>query len=414
MLRLSSVDKAMLAGAKGEGAQLAMQMIVHIAAEFRATQLIDISWAHVASAYYQGQANLDFARRLRDANTKVAVPTTLTACSVNLRAKTPHSCADRVALQLMDCYTRMGCEAVMTCAPYHTRPEPRPGEHLAWCESSAVVYANSVLGARSNRYVEFVDMCAAVTGRVPDYGLHRSDARRATILFRTDAVPAAWLGEDWFFHVLGILIGRQSGSQVPAIAGLPASTSREQLRALGSAAASSGSLGMFHAVGITPEAATLEGAFQGHPPQAEFVIDAEALRNTAAGLGSQSDKPLTAVCVGAPHFSFAEFADLHRLLDDREVADNVRLYAATSAAVVLQLQKADLLDPLQKAGVQLVVGRCTYYRPAMRGTEGHVMTNSAKWAWYAPASLDTLVTFASLADCVESACAGRAITKGWL
>lgn len=402
----------MLSGARGDGAQLAMQMIVRVADACGAEQLIDIEWAHVASAYCQGRANLDFARRLSEANTRVSVPTTLTACSLNSRTGGAATTADKSALELIDLYKGMGCDPVMTCAPYHAHDEPGFGDHLAWCESSAVVYANSVLGARTNRYVEFVDMCAAITGRVPDRGLHRYEERRAAVLFRIANMPDGWLEDDWFFHALGILVGCECGADLPAIAGLPSSTSVEQLRALGSAAASSGSVSMFHAIGITPEASSVDDAFQGILPANERLISAGAIRRVAADLGHGSCEPLTAVCVGAPHFSYQEFDTLDKCLNGRTLAAAVKLYASTSAAVVGQLETAGKLSRLMGAGVELVVGRCTYYRPAMPGTEGHVMTNSAKWAYYAPSGLGAAVTFASLAECVDSACAGRVLTTG--
>jgi len=401
----------MLSGARGDGVRFAMRMIVRLAEQSGAERLIDVCWAHVASAYLQGPPNLDFARRIAAGNTTVAIPTTLTSCALNL-FKCEAGRGTRAASELIDIYKDMGCDPVMTCAPYHTREEPGFGDNLAWCESSAVVYANSVLGARSNRYVEFVDMCAAVTGRVPDCGLHRTAERRATVLFRIANMPDGWLEEDWFFHVLGILIGLESGSALPAIAGLRRTTGVEQLRALGSAAASSGSVSIFHAIGITPEANSIKEAFHGQPPSAERLIDADEIRRTAAMLSDDSDKPLTAICVGAPHFSFQEFQALDSLLGGRKVAKNLELYASTSAAVIAELESANMLERLMKADVQFVVGRCTYYHPAMPGTNGRVMTNSAKWAYYAPSGLGASVLFGSLNDCVESACAGRAIKTG--
>jgi len=395
----------MLSGAHGEGTRFAMRLIVRVAEQFDAERLIDIRSAHVASAYLQGPANLDFAKRLADANTRVAVPTSLTACSLNLGDERSEN--DAAARQLIDLYVGMGCNPVMTCAPYHVVAEPAFGEHIAWCESSAVVYANSVLGARSNRYVEFVDMCAAVTGRVPDVGLHRTEHRAATLLYDVAGIPESWLEDEWFYHLLGIFIGRDAGNGLPAITGLPDDCRTEQLRALGAAAASSGAVSMVHAVGITPEAPTLEAAFHGMPPRREVHVNRQTITGAANRLGRERDAELSAVCVGAPHFSFEGFEALIELLSGRRVDAAVRFYAATSAAVVGRLESAGMLNTLMSGGVEFVVGRCTYYRPAMPGTRGHVMTNSGKWAYYAPSGLGCSVTFASLRECVESACAGR-------
>jgi predicted aconitase len=404
---LTNEDQKMLSGGRGDGALLAMQMIVRVGEAFDAKRLIDISWAHVASAYDHSKANLDFAQRLAKSETRVVVPTTLTACSLNLNDDSATN--NGAAQQIIELYKAMGCKAVMTCAPYHTRSEPGFGEHVAWCESSAVVYANSVLGARTNRYVEFLDMCAAVTGRVPECGLHITENRRATVLFKLQGIPDKWLRQDWFFHALGILLGQRSSDAVPAIEGLPVSTKPDLLRALGAAAASSGSVSMFHAIGITPEAVNLKDAFHNRAPEFVEVVTPDDIRVAANDLSRGSSEPLTAVCLGAPHFSREEFDELVRLLDGRRVAAAVKMHVATSGAVLEDLARSGRAAELDKAGVSIVTGRCTYYKPVIDGCDGHVMTNSAKWAWYAPTGLGAAVTFASLATCVESACAGCAV-----
>ena len=395
----------MLSGARGEAAQLAMRLLVAVGEAQRARRMIDIEGAHVAAAFDNGQANHDFAERLAAGGARVEVPTTLTACSTDTRNST-----DAPALALIELYKGMGCEAELTCAPYQSRPEPEPGEQLAWCESSAVVYANSVLGARTNRYVEFLDICAAITGRVPEKGLHIVENRKAAVLCRLNDLPPGWLAADWFFQVLGIYLGRRLGDALPALEGLPASTSREQLRAFGSALATTGSVNMFHAIGLTPEAATQEAAFQGDAPGSVLEIRAADLRETAAGLTRNEGEPLAAICLGAPHFSLGEFRDLDGLLNGRRITHGIHMVVSTSRTVLAALEHAGLFDTLQLAGVEIVTDRCTYYRPAIDGCDGHVMTSSAKWAYYAPAALGVPVTFADLQSCVDSACSGHLVT----
>ena len=399
MLDLSSTDQEMLSGSRGEGPRFAMETLVSIGRAYGASRFIDIEWAHVASAYCHTQANIDFARKLTEWGTKVSVPTTLTSCSFDPRNPTGNNTN---AAELIELYTSMGCEPILSCAPYHTRQEPEFGAHLAWCESSAVVYANSVLGARTNRYVEFIDMCAAITGRVPEYGMHQTAGRKATIVFELHDIPDAWFADEWMFHSLGILVGSQSGNQLPAINGLKADTTVEQLRALGSAAASSGSVTLFHAVGITPEAPTLDAACQDVAPQTSISVGPEDISAAAASLCSRTSDAVTAVCVGAPHFSVAEFHDLAGLLDGRQVRR--RLIASTSATTLAHLHESGLSRELEQSGVEFVTGRCTYYRPLAADLGRHVMTNSAKWAWYATSGLDVAVTFTSLSDCVGRAC----------
>jgi predicted aconitase len=348
-MQLSSEDREVLSGARGSGAQLAMQLLVRVGEASGAPRLIDISWAHVASAFNNGPVNHDFAERLAAGGARVAVPTTLTACSVDTRTST-----DTSALALIELYKGMGCEAELTCAPYHVRKEPEPGQQLAWCESSAVVYANSVLGARTNRYVEFLDMSAALTGRVPESGLHVARNRRATADCRLVDVPSEWLAAEWFFQLLGLHLGRRVGDAVPAIDGLPAAATREQLRALGAAFGTTGSVDMFHAIGLTPEAATRDAAFQGQAPTALIEIHADDLRETAAGLTRNAGQALQAVCLGAPHFSPDEFAELDRLLRGRRIADGIRLVVATSRAVLAELEHTGMPGRLRGSGVEIV------------------------------------------------------------
>ncbi len=410
-MELTPADRRMLAGGSGGGAQLALQLIVRVAEATRAPRLIDVSWAHVGSAYYNGQANIDFAEKLIRLDTRVAIPTTLTTCSLNLQRLDDSELDDRnTSLHLIDLYERMGCRPTMTCAPYHIRAEPGPGEHVAWTESSAVVYANSILGARTNAYVEFLDMCAAITGRAPDTGLHRTENRRATVVVELAGLPSNWLGDDRFFHVLGFVIGRTVGDQVPAIVGLPTTASLEQLRAIGSAGAASGSLKLFHAIGSTPEAPTLEEASQGPAPSNRICLGPAELREAAEQIGSSGDGEIGAVCLGTPHFSLAEFERLMPLVQGIRVHEAVRFYISTSDHVLQEVENRGWLEALRTAGVTPVTGRCTYYAPAIAGCDGRVVTNSAKWAYYAAGGLGTRPTFAGLEDCVRAAATGRIVS----
>jgi predicted aconitase len=185
--------------------------------------------------------------------------------------------------------------------------------------------------------------------------------------------------------------------------------STEQLRAIGAAANASGAVNMFHVVGVTPEAKTLEDAFQGMQPQETFIITPSDIRAAASNLDTSSNAALTAVCVGAPHFSVAEFEQLLPLVGENKIDPGVHFYVSTSRYVLDDIRERGWLDSLQSAGVEFITDRCTYYAPAIEGCDGRVMTNSAKWAYYAPGMLGSAVTFAGLDECVESAIAGKVI-----
>ncbi len=403
---LTDNDRALLGGSRGEAAALAMRIVVEMAGVWRADRLIDVTSAHVDSCLYHGRAGLDFAEKLLAGGASIAVPTTLNVSSLDLLhpelVRLDDDTASR-ARRLMDAYVAMGCRPTWTCAPYQLEHRPAFGEHVAWAESNAIVFANSVLGARTNRYGDFIDICAAITGRVPEAGLHLDDHRRGRIVFRlADDIPARLLRDEIVTTCVGHIIGADSGTLVPVIVGLPAGTSEDRLKALGAAAASSGAVAMFHAVGITPEAPTLEDALGARHAEREVVVTLERLRAARDELTTVEGGSIAAVSVGTPHLSVAEIDALATLV--RRQAPRVPFYANTGRDVLAQ---SDAVGALSDAGVTVVTDTCTYITPILHDIGGPVMTNSAKWAWYAPTNLGFDVVFGSLEECVRSASLGR-------
>ena len=244
-------------------------------------------------------------------------------------------------------------------------------------------------------------------GRVPLCGLHTDEGRRGDILFTLDEVPGALREKDAFFPVLGHLIGREAGSCVPVIEGLPPETSRDQLRAMGAAIGASGSAAMFHAVGVTPEAPTLESALHGREPSKVIPVTMEKLLAARDSLTTGSPGPVDLIALGTPHFSLPEFAGLLALIEGRRVDPGVRFYVTTSRHVKAEADARGWIETLAQAGVRVIVDTCTYFSPPVAGCRGRVMTNSAKWAYYAPGMLGVEVVFGSLEECVESAVRGE-------
>jgi predicted aconitase len=413
-VRLSDRDQALLAGAAGPASQLAMRIVVELARLADAAELIDVASAHIDGCLYHGQAELDFAERLLRDGAAVRVPTTLNVASLDLlhpdRFRGDPETAG-AARRLMDAYVAMGCRPTWTCAPYQLPERPGFGEHVAWAESNAIVFANSVLGARTDRYGDFIDICAAVTGRVPNAGLHQSDRRRGQLVFDVHGLPDPLLDQELLYPLLGHLVGARSGKLVPVVDGLPAGVDEDRLKALGAAAASSGEVGLVHVVGSTPEAPTLAEALQHRGPVERVEITpamVRAARDQLTTAGTSQDR-LVGVNVGTPHFSVAEFGQLVTLLAGRSIHPGVECYASTSRHVLARIEALGWLASLETAGVRLVVDTCTYVTSILEDTAGVVMTSSAKWAWYAPGNLGVRVVLGSLRECVESAVEGRVV-----
>ena len=246
---------------------------------------------------------------------------------------------------------------------------------------------------------------------MPDVGLHRAENRRGTLLFQVDgAAPSRAV--DALAVAVGYLVGDRAGDAVPVIAGLPP-MNEDHLKALGAVAASTGAVGMFHAVGLTPEAPGTAAALGGRDPDATILLSDAMLTGALDRLSTVPEgTPIGAVALGTPHFSFAEFVGLMRLLDGFAPAAGVDLYVNTSRETLDRLRERRWDVLLEAAGVTLVIDTCTYVTSVMREIRGAVMTNSGKWAHYAPNNLGVEVAFGSLEECVASAALGRVTRLG--
>src|ERR1700704_685244 len=281
MLSLSDRDREMASGAGGPAQELAMSILVRMAGVYGATEWMDISQAHIDSTIYLGDATREFAERLASLGAKVAVPTSLNVsgvdeCGWQEWAVTPEWAA-KAARQML-AYEKMGAVAMWTCAPYQTHMRPVFGQQIAWGESNAIAFANSVIGARTERYPDLLDICCAICGRVPAVGLHLTENRAGQMRLRLVGVPPALQQDDQFFAVLGHLVGKLAGDRIPVIEGVVVSPAEDHLKAFAAAAASPGRVALFHMVGGTPEAPTADEAFHGRTPEQTIDITTTDLR----------------------------------------------------------------------------------------------------------------------------------------
>lgn len=400
----------MLSGGDGPGAQMAMRILTRMAHVHAAAELMDITGAHIDSTIYIGEAGLEFAERMAGLGARVQVPTTCNVSGLDEHHwqewAVPHDWADKAYRQMV-AYQKMGCAPTWTCAPYQAEMRPKFGEQIAWGESNAIVFANSVLGARTERYPDLLDICCAVTGRVPAVGLHLAENRAGEILMRLTSVPHSLQRDDAFYPVVGHLVGKIAQDRIPVIDGLEIKPTEDQLKALGAAAASSGTVALFHLVGVTPEAPTLSAAFQNRRPAQTIDVTMEMLRAARQELTTAQGDELDLVVLGSPHFSLAEFKQLAPLLTGKHAHPRVRFLVTSSRAMTLLAKQAGLLGALESFGGRVTVDTCILATPMLPPEIKSLMTNSGKYAYYAPGMLNTRVTFGSMADCVTSAVEGR-------
>ena len=410
---LNKKDQYMLDGVYGDAAKKAMTIIVRMADVLDAPELMDISQAHIDGCGLMSDTSLEFAETMARLGGKVSVPTTLNMIPLDLRnwqkLGVPEDFAHR-ALRLAKSYEDMGCIPTWTCAPYQGYLVPRFGQQIAWGESNAINYANSVIGARTERYADFLDLCAAITGRVPKYGLHLKKNRKGEVLFRLLDFDSAVFADDTFYPALGYLVGKIAEHRVAVIDGLTHQVDSDQFKALGAAAASSGAIGLYHIVGITPEAATLEDAFQGTKPLKVFNITPKDLMDARRSLSTifKEDLKLDAVVLGCPHFSYDEFRKVADAIEkyQQNLHPDVRFVILTSQTSYALIERSEFLSILLGFGVEIIFDTCVFHSPIISSGAKVIMTNSGKCAYYAPGEINVNVVFGNIEDCVRSACLG--------
>jgi predicted aconitase len=266
-----------------------------------------------------------------------------------------------------------------------------------------------VLGARTNRYGDFLDIACAIAGRAPDYGLHRPENRLARLLFDVSALPRAFLASEIAWPVLGSLYGREVGNAVGVVVGIDRHPGEDALKAFGAAAASSGAVGLFHIAGVTPEAPDVENALGHAPPEHTIRVTPQMIAAAQRGLSTaENPDAINAVAIGSPHLSLAEFERLESLIGGRRLS--VPIHACTGRHVVSELDKNGRRKALEGCGVIIVADTCVVVTPILTELPGGVlMTNSGKFAHYAPGNTGYQVVYGSLADCVESAVTGKPV-----
>ena len=400
-LALSEADRARLAGVEGPAVALAMRMLCAVATEQGARTLVDVTRAHIDGCIYASPANLAFAERMAELGAKVRIPATMNAISVvrgQWRAQGVPAAFGVPAARLAEAYEQMGCRPTCTCAPYLGDDRPKAGEFIGWAESNAVIFANSVLGARTAKHADFLDLCIALTGRAPLAGAYLDAGRKARRIIDVAPLQGA---DDSLWPLIGYVAGRVSPDRIPLLRGL-AGPSRDDLKALCAAFGTTSAAPMLHIEGVTPEAADAAAADADHA-----AISRADLAEAWAAL-NQGPRQVDLVAIGSPHASLEDCRALAEALGGRRAG--IAVIVTAGAEVIATARREGLLARLEASGVRMLpdICWCTISEPVFPPATRALMTNSAKYAHYGPGLSGRPARFGGLADCVVAALTGEA------
>ncbi|MFC3174006.1 aconitase X [Novosphingobium bradum] len=408
---LTDRDRAMLAGDHGRARQFAMQLMVGMARLFGASEFIDVSQAHIDGCIYTGPASLRFAEQLLAWGGRVAVPTSLNAISVDRRRWRELGVAPAFGEQadrLGQVYLELGARPTFTCAPYLLDSAPEFGDQIVWGESNAVAFANSVLGARTLKYPDYLDICAALVGRGPLVGPHTSAGRRGRIRIDVTLPQGA---DDSLFPLLGHHLGALCGATIPVICGLAESRpTTDDLKAFAAAFATTGAAPMFHIVGVTPEAPTLADALGGLEPERHLAVGpADLLEVWREFNGHGGGQAVEVISLGNPHLSLAECEAIAGLCEGRRRAEGTRLMLTMGRKVHEDALAAGWIEAIERFGGTIITDTCwcMIETPVIPESARTLMTNSGKYAHYGPGLTRRAVRFGSLAACLDAAVTGQ-------
>jgi hypothetical protein len=397
-MALTAEERAMLEGDRGPGVRQAMEIVLALGRIYDAQRLVPVSSVQVAGVSYRnlGEAGLAFLREWADQGARSSVLATLNPAGIDLEAWRELGFSEDFAqrqMAVVEAYQALGVLPTCTCTPYLVGNVPRVGEHVAWAESSAVSYANSVLGVRTNREGGPSALAAAITGRTAAYGLHLDGNRRASLRVEVRC-PIDSLAD---FGALGYLVGKQARNRVPYFEGLMVDAKTE-LKALGAAMAASGAVALYHVAGVTPEADRPETLMPGHQT---FVVDDLGPAYNALNAAA---KDIDLVWFGCPHAGLEEMARIVRLLDGRRVSS--ALWVTTARETRARAETEGLVDDIEASGGRVIADMCVVVAPMHELGYRTLATPSAKGAWYVPSHAGLAVRYGTMEQCVEAAVTG--------
>ncbi len=391
-MELNREQQLLLDGEAGEVTSRLMRLLVSLGDIFGAERMVPVGSAQVSGVSYKsiGDPGLEFLEDLARQGVEVRVPTSLNPAGMDLQGwqelGIPEAFAEKQQ-RIMAAFRGMGITAPPTCTPYLIGSVPQPGEHVAWAESSAVVFVNSVLGARTNREGGPSALAAAVCGCTPCYGLHLNENRRPTVLVDVDVR----LASNADYGALGYCLGRKVRGAIPYITGLEGA-GRDNLKSMGAAMAASGAVALYHAAGVTPEAAAVPTA------GLELIrVGQGELDELSAGLDAGETPDL--VVTGCPHASLEEVAAVAGQVRGRKL--KVPVWVCTSRVIKERAEAEGYLAEIEAAGGRIVADTCMVVSPLEEMAYGVTSVDSGKAANYLPGFCKQKVNFRDLREIIE-------------
>ncbi|MHA1943514.1 MAG: aconitase X [Candidatus Thorarchaeota archaeon] len=391
-LELTSEEKEMLDGSHGNATRKAMEIITTLGEIYGANRLIPVSSVQIAGVSYHnlGEAGLEYLDEMaEDGRTRVL--TTLNPAGMDLDEWKKHGISEDFAKnqqRVVDAFEKMGVVTTCTCTPYLIGNLPHYGEHIAWAESSAVCFSNSVIGALTNREGGPSALASALTGKTAEYGLHLQENRVAQVKYevQTEIVKT----DD--FGLLGHAIGERTGKTIPYITGIAKATT-EELKSFSASIATYGGVALFHMEGITPNRTPI-------PDKTEVITEKDL--NQARIELDDIEAEIDFISVGCPHASIKEIGEIAKMLDGKQVADGKTVWITTAKPTKDLAVKMGYYDKIEKAGAFLVADACCAVAP-LKGKFSGLMTDSAKACFYARGKNKFKTEIRTVEECIQEA-----------
>ncbi len=393
-LKLTSEEKEMIEGKHGRATKKSMDLIVNLGEIYGAERLIPVSSVQIAGVSYHnlGEAGLEYLADMA-VDGKTRVLTTLNPAGMDLEEWKKHGISEDFAVnqqRVVDAFAKMGVITTCTCTPYLIGNLPHYGEHIAWAESSAVCYSNSVIGALTNREGGPSALAAALTGRTAEYGFHLEENRIAEVRYELKVE----LKNTDDFGLLGQVIGDRTRKKIPYITGIPHATS-EELKSFCASIATYGGVALFHMEGITPNRTSI-------PEEMEVVTqkDLDQARQTL----DDEDAEIDFISIGCPHASIKEISQIAEMLKGKEVVEGKTVWITTARPTKDLAKKMGYYDIIERAGAFLVSDACCAVAP-LKGRFKGLMTDSAKACFYARGKNDFKTEIRTIEECIREATA---------